>query len=100
MLSSLRKPNVGVGLRGGMSKDREDEIEDVVRAEQSGVKGKQIDRDAIRRRQECLNALRILVQKKDKRGFLDAIRAYGIKDGTPEFQKMVELWDDVSRLLS
>ena len=83
-----------------MGKDREDEIEDVVRAEQSGVKGKHVDRDAIRRRQECLKALRVLIQKKDKRGFLDAIRAYGIKDGTSEFQKMIELWDDVSRLLS
>ncbi len=83
-----------------MSKDREDEIDDVVRAEQGGVKGKHVDRDAIRRRRECLKALRVLIQKKDKRGFLDAIRAYGIKDGTPEFQKMIELWDDVSRLLS
>ena len=82
-----------------MSDDREDEIEDLVRAEQGGVKGKHIDRDAIRRRQECLKALRILIQKKDKRGFLAAIRAYGIKDGTPEFLKMIELWDDVSRFV-
>jgi len=82
-----------------MNKDRDDDIDDVIRAEQSGVKGKHIDSDALRRRQECLIALRVLLQKKDKRGFLEAIRAYGINDGTPEFRKMVALWDDVSRLL-
>lgn len=87
-------------LYGDMSDDREGDIEDIVQAEQAGVKGKHIDRDAIRRRQECLKALRVLIQKKDKRGFLQAIRAYGIKDGTPEFLKMAELWDDVSRLIS
>ena len=77
----------------------EDELEDLIRAERDAIKGKHIDRDAIKRRQESLKALRILIQKKDKRGFMEAIRAYGIEDGTDEFRKMIELWDDVSRLL-
>ena len=79
--------------------DESDDLRETYDADLSGVQGLRKDRDAIKRRQKYLRDLKLLLQKRDKRGFMAALRALGIQDGTPKFRAMVEDFDDkASRL--
>ena len=51
-----------------------------------------IDPDLVKEREERLRALRKLLRKKDEREFMAFLRHYGIRDGTPEFRQLVELF--------
>ena len=72
-----------------MSED--DDVKDVLRADLSGVHWLRKDREAQDKIQRCRKALHICIKTRDKRGFFEAIRDAGIKDGTPEFRKMADL---------
>ena len=53
-----------------------------------------IDIDERRRRNELLKDFRFLLDHGSKEDFANAIRALGLKDGSPEFAKALATWDE------
>ncbi|MBI4482416.1 MAG: hypothetical protein HY652_05945 [Acidobacteria bacterium] len=78
-----------------MNEKRKD-LNDVIREETSRGR-RPIDTKARRQRQQLLADLRKLLREKDERAFLAAIREIGLKDGSPEFLKVVHIWREFCR---
>jgi len=51
-----------------------------------------VDTITVKKRKRVLQALRKALAERDERLFLEAIRAAGLKDGTPEFRDAVFVW--------
>jgi hypothetical protein len=56
-----------------------------------------VDATARKEQRELLNDLRLLLETGDERKFLEAIRALGLKDGSPEFEKAWRVWREYRR---
>ncbi len=78
----------------GTGKDRE--LEDVMWEERSRGR-RPVDTKARRERQKLLRDLRRLIETGDERGFLQAIRSAGLKDGSPEFLEAWRVWRESQR---
>jgi hypothetical protein len=76
-----------------MAAEKDDEIRDVMAEEKSRGR-RPIDIAARREREELMKILRELIREGDKEGFLQAMRAYGWSDETPEFQRALRLWSE------
>ncbi|HEV8384618.1 MAG TPA: hypothetical protein VGQ11_07080 [Candidatus Acidoferrales bacterium] len=69
----------------------DDDIREVMKAEQSRGR-RPIDIDARRERDELRKILRELLKAGDEQGFMQAMRAYGWSDDSPEFQRALKIW--------
>ena len=69
-----------------------DDVHDVRQMERSG-RPLASQRTTPRQKQRLLQAFKRALREGDERRFMEAIRRdLGLKDGTPEFQRAVELW--------
>jgi hypothetical protein len=69
----------------------DDDIRDVMKAELSRGR-RPIDIEARRERDELLKVLRELLKEGDEQGFMQAMRAYGWSDDSPEFRRALKIW--------
>ncbi len=56
-----------------------------------------IDMKTRRERQKLREDLRRLLETGDERGFMEAIRRVGLKDGSPEFLEAWRVWREFRR---
>jgi len=79
----------------------QDEIEPDVAAVMSEEKSRgrrRVDTEARDRRRKLLADLRRFVGTGDERAFIDAARAHGVREGTPQFRELLELfWAETGR---
>jgi hypothetical protein len=75
---------------------KENDIRDVMKEERSRGR-RPIDIEARREREELLRILRELLRERDREGFLQAMRAYGWSDDSPEFQRALKIWHEKPR---
>ncbi len=66
-------------------------LDDVILEERSRGR-RPISTEARRRRKELLAGFRDLIQYETEKDFLDAIRALGLQDDSPQFRKALEIW--------
>ncbi len=78
------------------NKEEERDLDDVIREEKSRGR-RPVDMKARRERQKLLRDLRRLIATGDERGFLQAIRSVGLKDGSPEFLEAWRVWRESQR---
>jgi hypothetical protein len=70
------------------------QIKDVIEEESS--RGQRIADPVERRKhQRRVREVKLALKRKDRRTIVEAIRAYGLKEGTPEFRKAVEILDQI-----
>lgn len=74
-----------------------DDLKDVYTEEKGRGKKQRVDTSARRQRSELLKDLRLLLESGDERKFLEAIRALGLKDGSPEFERVWRVWREYRR---
>ncbi len=74
-----------------------DEVKEVYSEEKSRGRKQRVDVAARRQRRELLGDWRLLLETGDERKFLEAIRALGLKDGSPEFEKAWRVWPEIRR---
>ena len=79
-----------------MQDEIEPDIADVISEEKSRGR-RPVDTKARKERRTLLADLRRFVESGDERAFIDAIRARGLKEGTPEFREILELFWAVAR---
>ena len=70
------------------------DVDDVIKEETSRGR-RPVDTDARREHARRVQRVKKAIRDRDKRAFLDAMRAAGVKDGTPQFREAVELWNRV-----
>ena len=70
---------------------RGQDVRNVIREETSRGR-RPVDTDAIAAAQERLAKCRELLELGNERDLRDAIRALGLKDGSPEFEEAVRIW--------
>jgi hypothetical protein len=69
------------------------DLQDVVREE--GRRGRRpIDIGTIRQKRERLALLKRLLAVATKEEFIEAIRAFGLVEGTPEFLEALDAWHE------
>jgi hypothetical protein len=70
---------------------KEQDVRDLIR--QEGRRGRRpIDLGAQRERREKLTALRKLLEIGTEADFVKAVRAFGLREGSPEFLASLEIW--------
>lgn len=74
-------------------KDRAD-LNDVIREERSRGR-RPISAEAQRRRRQLLQDFADMLKHGTEEDFLEAIRALGLKDGSPQFQEALETWRQI-----
>lgn len=74
-----------------MATDKDQDLDDVMKEERARGR-RPVDTKARRERQRLLRDLRGLIEAGDERGFLEAIRRVGLKDGSPEFLEAWRVW--------
>ena len=77
--------------------DDSDDLKDVYAEEKGRGSRRRVDATARKEQRELLNDLRLLLESGDERKFLEAIRALGLKDGSPEFEKAWRVWREYRR---
>ncbi len=73
-------------------KERQD-IEDVVK-EESRRGRRPVDIGTIRMKRERIALLKRLLAVATEEEFIEAIRAFGLVDGTPEFSEALDAWHE------
>jgi len=76
--------------------DEDTDLNDVIKEEQSRGR-RTLDMKTRRERQQLLRDLRRLLNSGDERGFLQAMRSVGLKDGSPEFLEAWRVWRETQR---
>ena len=79
-----------------MAADEDTDLNDVIKEEQSRGR-RTLDMKTRRERQKLLRDLRRLLNSGDERGFLQAMRSVGLKDGSPEFLEAWRVWRETQR---
>lgn len=79
-----------------MAADEDTDLNDVIKEEQSRGR-RTLDMKTRRERQQLLRDLRRLLNSGDERGFLQAMRSVGLKDGSPEFLEAWRVWRETQR---
>jgi len=75
----------------------DDDLRDVMKAEKSRGR-RPVDIAALRERQRFLQVLRELLEDDNLEGFLNAIRAYGLREGMPQFEAALRAWREKRKL--
>ena len=71
--------------------DKDPDLEDMMIEERSRGR-RPVDMKTRRERQRLRRELRRLIKARDERGFIEAIRNVGLKDGSPEFLNALRVW--------
>lgn len=80
-----------------MQDEIEPDIAEVIAEEKSRGR-RRVDTKARQERRTLLADIRKFIQEADERGFIDALRARGFKEGSPEFREILELfWAEARR---
>jgi hypothetical protein len=75
----------------------ERDIADVIAEERSrGSRRKRLDRAEIEKQRKTRADLARVLRTGDERGFLDIMRALGLKDGSPEFARALKAFREQS----
>jgi hypothetical protein len=74
-----------------MDDNKQRELEEVIR-EEAGRGRRPIDFDARRERTQLLQDFRKLLALATEEEFVEAMRAAGLKDGSPELSKALQIW--------
>jgi hypothetical protein len=72
---------------------KKQDLEDVIRAESRRGK-RPIDIEERRRRAQLQRDFRTLLEEGSKEDFVKAIRALGLRDGSPEFEHALSIWNE------
>jgi hypothetical protein len=73
-----------------------DDLHQVMREERRRGR-RPVDEEAIKERKRLLKAFLDLLQSGDEPGFLRAIRALGLQDGSEEFERAHQIWKMLRR---
>ena len=76
-----------------MDDRKKQDLEDVILAESRRGK-RPIDIEERRRRAQLQRDFRALLEESSKEGFVKAIRALGLRDGSPEFEQALSIWNE------
>ncbi len=71
------------------------DLKDVIAAETSRGRRHPIDPEARRQHRELLKGFRKRLEEGSEADFLKAIRALGLKDGSPEFENALAVWREL-----
>ncbi len=74
-----------------MDKDANDDLSEVIRQEKQRGR-RPIDFEAAKQRAQLLKDMRKLLETATEEEFLVAIRAAGLRDGSPEFWEALRIW--------
>ena len=77
----------------GVEDSKKQDLEDVMRAESRRGK-RPIDIEERRRRTQLQRDFRTLLEEGSKEDFVKAIRALGLRDGSPEFEQSLSIWNE------
>ncbi len=75
-----------------MGKINDEDLREVMDEEKSRGRRRPADPEARKRRKALLRDLRRLLKYGDEKDFVEAIRALGLKEGSPEFQNALAVW--------
>jgi hypothetical protein len=76
-----------------MDEKRKQDLEDVIKKETRRGR-RPIDLDARRKRVEMLSDFRKLLTLATEEEFIQAMRAVGLRDGSPQFLDALKIWRD------
>jgi hypothetical protein len=76
-----------------MDEDDKSDLEEVMRQEKRRGR-RPIDFEAGKRRAQTLSDMRKLLERANQEEFVAAIRAAGLRDGSPEFSEALRIWRD------
>ena len=75
----------------------DDDIRDVMADEKGRGRRQPHSAEAVRRRAKLLQALRPLFADMDEKRFREAMRTYGLREGSPEFEVALAIWRESAK---